>query len=184
MEQVISINPDDQIKYNPVCVAEPVVPTCPKNQPFSFGFMCCAVQPNAEGYCPEGADSSNCNDHYPEPGKYKCADHPTAVRVEEKPAWTTWTEWSECSKSCANTRGEGYDRGEHRRSRTCKAGKKEVDESKCQGVHYDYKDCKNTVCQDDPIYVCDKSGFNKREGGTYAIWTNREFKEHEIINRG
>ena len=55
---------------------------CPENQPFSFGFMCCAVQPNAEGDCPEGADSSNCNDHYPEPGRYACADHPTAVRVE------------------------------------------------------------------------------------------------------
>ena len=59
-----------------------MVPTCPENQPFNFGFKCCAVQPNAEGDCPEGADHSNCNDHYPEPGRYACADHPTAVRVE------------------------------------------------------------------------------------------------------
>ena len=40
------------------------------------------MQQNAEGDCPEEADSSNCNDHYPEPGRYACADHPTAVRVE------------------------------------------------------------------------------------------------------
>ena len=39
------------------------------------------------------------------------------------------------------------DRGQHRRNRTCKEEEKEVDDSKCGGVHDDYKDCKNTVCQ-------------------------------------
>ena len=44
--------------------------------------MCCAVQPNVEGDCPQGAGGSNCNTHYPDSGLHKCADHPTAVRVE------------------------------------------------------------------------------------------------------
>ena len=63
---------------------EPVEQTCPENHPFNYqdGVMCCAVQPNVEGDCPQGAGGSNCNTHYPDSGLHKCADHPTAVRVE------------------------------------------------------------------------------------------------------
>ena len=63
---------------------QPVEQTCPENHPFNFqdGYMCCAVQPNVEGDCPQGADGSNCNTHYPDTGLDTCADHPTAVRVE------------------------------------------------------------------------------------------------------
>ena len=56
--------------------------TCPENHPFNFqdGYMCCAVQPNVEGDCPQGANGSNCKPRYPDTGVYTCADHPTAVR--------------------------------------------------------------------------------------------------------
>ena len=43
--------------------------------------MCCSVQPDAEGNCPEGAQDSYCYTHHPNTGIYTCADHPTAVRV-------------------------------------------------------------------------------------------------------
>ena len=61
---------------------QPVEQTCPENHPFNFqdGYMCCAVQPNVEGDCPQGANGSNCKPRYPDTGVYTCADHPTAVR--------------------------------------------------------------------------------------------------------
>ena len=44
--------------------------------------MCCSLQPDSDGNCPDGADGSNCNTHHPDTGINTCADHPTAVRVE------------------------------------------------------------------------------------------------------
>ena len=49
--------------------------------------MCCAVQPDAEGNCPGGAEGSDCTTHHPETGIYTCADHPTAVRKEGKSSY-------------------------------------------------------------------------------------------------
>ena len=48
--------------------------------PFNFesGYMCCAEQVDAEGNCPNGAESSDCKVRYN--GIWTCTDHPTAVR--------------------------------------------------------------------------------------------------------
>ena len=40
--------------------------------------MCCAEQVDAEGNCPNGAESSDCKVRYN--GIWTCTDHPTAVR--------------------------------------------------------------------------------------------------------
>merc|ERR1712227_844423 len=63
----------------------PAEQTCPENMPFNFqdSYMCCSLQPDAEGNCPDGAEGSNCNTHHPDTGIYTCADHPTAVRNQE-----------------------------------------------------------------------------------------------------
>jgi len=65
----------------------PAEQTCPENMPFNFqdSYMCCALQPDAEGNCPDGAEGSDCTTHHPDTGIYTCADHPTAVRKE---VWT------------------------------------------------------------------------------------------------
>ena len=73
-----------ECEHEPPC--ENYVPeqTCPENMPFNCQdtYMCCSVQPDAEGNCPDGAEGSNCNTHHPDTGIHTCADHPTAVRVE------------------------------------------------------------------------------------------------------
>ena len=65
---------------------DPAEQTCPENHPFNFnaGYMCCSVQPDVEDNCPDGADGSNCNTHYPDTGIHTCTDHSTAVRQEGK----------------------------------------------------------------------------------------------------
>ena len=48
--------------------------------PFNFesGYMCCSVEEDANGDCPNGAQSSNCKVIYQ--GVWTCDDHPSAVR--------------------------------------------------------------------------------------------------------
>ena len=58
--------------------------------PFNFQdtYMCCSVQPDAEGNC--NGQGSDCLTHHPGTGIFTCADHPTAVR-EEAPAEGQWS---------------------------------------------------------------------------------------------